>query len=81
MLSQIIGEFRKSSGPLDLNELSRRLGVERSALEGMLQLLVRQGKLREVGSDTEACTHCAGRLSCTSIQMGNLMGKAYELVK
>ena len=55
MLLQIIDEFRKFSGPLDLNELSRRLGVEKSALDGMLQLLVRQGKLREVGSGTEAC--------------------------
>ena len=81
MLSQIIDEFRKSSGLLDLNGLSQRLGVEKSALDGMLQLLVRQGKLREVGSGTEACAHCVGRLSCASIQMGNMMGKAYELVK
>jgi len=80
MLSRIIDEFRKSSEPLDFHKLSRRLGVERSALEGMLQLLVRQGKLREVGPGTEACTHCAGRLSCASIQTGNV-GKAYELVK
>jgi len=80
MLSRIIGEFRKSSGPLDLNGLGQRLSVERSALDGMLQLLVRQGKLREAGISTEACTHCTGRLSCGAIQMGN-MGKAYELVK
>jgi len=79
MLSQIIDEFRKSSGLLDLNGLSQRLGVEKSALDGMLQLLVRQGKLREIGLDTEACTHCAGHLSCASIQAGNV-GKAYELV-
>jgi len=80
MLVRIIGEFKQTDGLLDLNELSRRLGVERSALEGMLQLLVRQGKLREVGAGTETCAHCAGRLSCASIQMGNVMGKAYELV-
>ena len=80
MLSRIIGEFRKSSGPLDLNGLGQRLSVERSALDGMLQLLVRQSKLREAGISTEACMYCAGRLSCGAIQMGN-MGKAYELVK
>ena len=80
MLVRIIDEFKKADGLLDLNELSRRLGVERSALEGMLQLLVRQGKLREVGAGTEACAHCAGRLICASIQMGNVMGKADELV-
>ena len=81
MLKRIMDEFRKSSGPLDLQELSQRLGVEKSALDGMLQMLVRQSKLHEVGSGTEACTHCAGRLGCGSIQMSNMMGKTYELVK
>jgi len=80
MLSRIIGEFRRSSGLLDLNELSQRLGVEKSALDGMLQLLVRQGKLREIGLGTEACAHCTGHLSCASVQAGNV-GKAYELVE
>ena len=80
MLSRILKEFKEANEPLDLNELSRRLGIERSTLEGMLELLVRQGKLREVGADTETCAHCHGRLSCAQIQMGNLMGKAYELV-
>jgi len=81
MLSQIIDEFKRADGLLDLNELSRRLGVERSALEGMLQLLVRQGKLCEIGSGTEACAHCIGRLSCVSVQLGNVMGRAYELMR
>jgi len=80
MLARIIDGFKRSDRPLDLNELSRRLGIERSALDGMLQLLVYQGRLREVDSGTEACAHCAGRLSCASIQMSNV-GKAYELVK
>jgi hypothetical protein len=81
MLAQIIDEFKRADGPLDLNELSRRLGVERSALEGMLQLLVRQGKLCEIGSGTEVCAHCIGRLSCASVQLGNVMGRAYELMR
>ena len=80
MLAQIINELKQADGLLDLNELSRRLGVERSALEGMLELLVRQGKLREVGAGTETCAHCPGQLSCAQIQTGNLIGKAYELV-
>jgi len=32
MLSRILEAFEKAVGPLDLNELSHRLGVERSAL-------------------------------------------------
>ena len=80
MLTQIIKEFKGARGPLDLGDLSRRLGVERSALEGMLQLLVRQGRLREIGAGTATCAHCAGRLSCAQIPMGNVMGRVYELV-
>ncbi len=81
MLSRILKGFEQARGPLDLNELSRRMGVERSALDGMLEFLVRKGKLREVGSGTETCAHCAGRLSCAQLQMGNLIGKSYELVE
>ena len=79
MLSQILEEFEKAKGPLDLNELSQRLGVERSALEGMLQLLVRKGRLHETGTGTETCAHCAGHLGCAQAHTGNLMVKAYEL--
>ena len=81
MLKRILDEFRKSSRPLDLHELSQRLGIESSALDGMLQLLLRQGKLNEVSPSTEACTNCAGRIGCGSIQMSNMMGKTYELIK
>ena len=80
MLARIIDEFKQAKGLMDLNELSRRLGIERSALEGMLQLLVCQGKLREVGTGTETCDHCPSRLGCAQIQIGNMIGKAYELV-
>ena len=80
MLSRILEELEEARGPLDLNEMSRRLGVERSALDGMLQLLVRKGRLREVGPTAEACSHCASRFSCAHGQTGVLLGKAYELV-
>ena len=80
MLRQILKEFKYADGPLDLKELSRRLGVERSALEGMLQLLVRQGKLHEVDAVAETCAHCAGRLSCAQRQSSAMMAKAYKLV-
>jgi DNA-binding IclR family transcriptional regulator len=79
MLAQILKLFREIDGPLDLPELARRLGTERSALEGMLETLVRQGKLREVDPGSEACSMCAGRLSCAHLQAGALMGKVYEL--
>lgn len=81
MLSQILKAFRQTGGPLDLNELSRQLGAERSALEGMLELLVRQGRLKEVTIGSEDCAHCSGRSSCAYLQSDQIMGKVYELVE
>lgn len=46
MLASILEELRRGGGGLTAAELSRALGVERSALEGMLDLLERKGKLR-----------------------------------
>ncbi len=80
MLAKIIKVFQQADEPLALKELARRLGVERSALEGMLELLVRQGKLRQVGLGMETCSHCSGHTSCTQMQLANLTGKTYELV-
>ena len=48
MLSQILEELRKSTEPISNDDLARRLGIDRSALEGMLEQLVRDGKLRKV---------------------------------
>ena len=81
MLSQILKAFEKATEPLDLNELSRLLDVERSALDGMLDFLVRKRKLSEVTLGTEACAHCRRRLSCVQLQTVTLMDKAYELVE
>jgi hypothetical protein len=80
MPSSILKELEEAERPVALDEMSRRVGVERSALDGMLQLLVRMGRLREVGAVAETCSHCPGRLSCARGQTGNALGKAYELV-
>lgn len=66
MLSQILHELKNAKGPVDLNELSRRLGVQRSALDGMIQFLVRKGRLREVGigETPPACASCPIHSTC-----------------
>jgi Mn-dependent DtxR family transcriptional regulator len=79
MLKEIIKAFKESNTPMDLNELSRDLGVERSALEGMLELLVRQGKLREIQPGSEVCTVCKNRSECSRLADTNMQGKVYEL--
>ena len=79
MLTRILNEFRRSEEPVSLSEMGRRLGVESSALEGMLQLLVRQGKLREIRPGGAECAHCASRFGCGAAHAGFLSGVSYEL--
>ena len=66
MLSKILEELRKSIEPVSSNDLAQRLGINRSALEGMLEQLVKQGKLRRVRQMTlQDCRKeiASGRLS------------------
>ena len=79
MLAEIMKKFHESEGPVDLARLSRELGVEKSALEGMLQTLVRQGKLREIAPGSETCAGCSHRSGCDYLQAGQAGGKVYEL--
>jgi Mn-dependent DtxR family transcriptional regulator len=48
MLSRILEEMRRTEQPISKAELSRKLDVDASALEGMLEQLANQGKLRRV---------------------------------
>jgi hypothetical protein len=78
MLSEILKAFRRTDEPMDLNRLSRELGTDRSALEGMLETLVRQGKLKEINIGGETCGNCHGKASCGALHSG-MIGKVYEL--
>ena len=63
MLRQVIQEIQATGGAISLRELCRRLDVEESALEGMLDHLVRMGLLGMDGGDTAET--CAGsHLAC-----------------
>jgi hypothetical protein len=82
MLTEILNAYRKSGGAVSLDALSRRLGIEKSALEGMLETLMRQGKLREVANPPDACGSCSsgGCHGCASYKTASKTGKTYELV-
>ena len=79
MLSRIVEEFRNAQGPLTLVDVSRRLGTERTALDGMIQLLVRKGRLRELRVSA-SCDDCGMRFACGRPASGAAMGACYELV-
>lgn len=61
MLKNILLQFENSQTLLSLNQLSIKLNVEPSALQGMLEHLVQIGKLeKEIsGADCETvCSQC-----------------------
>lgn len=82
MLLLILNEYKKSGGAVSLDALSRKLGVEKSALEGMLETLVRQGKLKETTAPSASCGSCHGG-SCAGCGLSKIFantGKTYQLV-
>ncbi len=56
MLTQVLHEIITAREPLSLTRLSAKLGVEPSALEGMLAFWVRKGRLRD--DDAEEALTC-----------------------
>ncbi|NOK61835.1 MAG: helix-turn-helix domain-containing protein [Chloroflexi bacterium AL-W] len=57
MLRQVLEALEQAQGPMPMDELSRQLGIERSALEGMVSFWVRKGRLTERNAAT--CSgHC-----------------------
>ena len=66
MLSLILEEIESNQGPLNLKEITRKLGIEQSALDGMIQLLVRTGRLKDIdfGNDIDDGCGCG---SCNTV--------------
>ena len=62
MLSQVLREIKTTKGPITVQQLSRKMGVEPDAMEGMIQFLVRKNLLQDdetvknCNSDSGACT-------------------------
>jgi hypothetical protein len=60
MIQQVLHEIKTAQGMLNLSELHRKLSIERSALEGMIQFLVQSGRLLDEEAakltTNEACT-------------------------
>ncbi|MCB2209812.1 FeoC-like transcriptional regulator [bacterium] len=88
MLKEILAEFDREDAPLDLNELSRRLNIQSSALEGMITTLVRQGKLQsDAAADPEqgavSCSsgQCAGCSAASQCPFISKIPRTYERVR
>lgn len=64
MLQQVLAEIRAATGPVNLNELARRMNVERSALDGMIQFWIRKGRLQETDIYTDVPAEVCSSGSC-----------------
>lgn len=65
MLRRLLAELAAGDGPVDAAELARRLDVDRSAVEGMLDELVRLGRLEPLVDGAPVC-HDAEAHGCGS---------------
>lgn len=68
MFEEIMREIEKADGPLTTAELARRLDIEQSALEKMLEFLEEKGKL-SVMRPPEGSERC-GIVSCKACVFG-----------
>ena len=67
MLKQLLHEIESAPGPIQMAELSRRLNMDISALEGMVAFWIRKGRLYTDDADNAVSTSTSGHCgsSCT----------------
>jgi hypothetical protein len=74
MLSQLIELLAGSEHGMSLFEISRAMKAQPSAVQSMLDLLVKKGRLIEVGPDGKYCAACGLESNC---QLLAVHGKRY----
>ena len=76
MLAQILAEFDRERRPLSSRELPSAFGKDLAAVEGMLETLVKSGRLVELGGD-RLCEQCPAQSLCIVLP---LEGRRFCLV-
>ncbi|MBK7451801.1 MAG: hypothetical protein IPJ47_21290 [Anaerolineales bacterium] len=64
MLTQLVELLAGKENGLSLSEISREMKAQPSAILAMLDLLVKKGKLIEIGPDGKCCTDCGLESEC-----------------
>lgn len=69
VLDRLVNEIRATRGPMQVEMLARRVGVQVSALPGMLETLERKGilSLPTESGEGYACSAACGH-SCTGLE-------------
>jgi len=68
MLSRILAIYEQDPGARCVEEVAQKLDREPSVVEGMLETLVKLGKLIEI--DSETCDLCPANSMCILISSG-----------
>lgn len=74
MLNQIVALLEAKENGLSLSEISRAVSAQPSAVLSMIELLVKKGKLLEIGPDGQCCTTCGVQSECNLLKA---RGKRY----
>ena len=77
MLAQLVDLLERRENGLSLSEISRLMNAQPTAVLSMVQLLVRKGKLIEIGPDNQCCTTCGFESDCSLLAA---RGKRYVSV-
>lgn len=77
VLTQLIDLLENKESGLSLSEISRTIGAQPSAVLSMIELLVKKGKLLEIGPDGKCCTTCGLESECHLL---TARGKRYAIV-
>lgn len=76
MLAQLLRLLAGREQGLSLSEISRALEAQPSAVRSMIDLLVKKGKLLEIGPDGKYCGGCGLQSDCDLLAVH---GKRYIL--
>ncbi len=84
MLKQVLQAIETADGPVHIAALSRQLGIERSALDGMIAFWVQKGRLQDSETADTACAPTSGHCGPTCTPTGRCafvakMPKSYSL--
>lgn len=64
MLTHLVELLETEENGLSLSEISRTMNTQPSAVLSMIDLLVKKGKLLEIGPDGQCCTTCRAQSDC-----------------
>ncbi len=78
MLNQLLYLLETKENGLSLAEIGREMNAQPSAVLSMLDLLVRKGRILEVGPDNKICSTCGLEAHCSLLAA---RGKRYVLAR